>query len=494
MRNSYIRALRRLALDGALSPEVAEKLITASAEDGGPGSGNFGHKGRPGQIGGSGKGEGGGSAKSGEKESTAARYNPENPFMGEPASKKVERLNKMGVKQKNGKWVETKKGAMKDPEAKKLMNYVDKHNEEMKKSAEVSKFDIFAGKSKKEIEEMQRKAREEVENHKKYLETVQNGPPSQRSLPYFPSQFTAPPEIAKKQMVQEEKNFECADWCWKEKEKFPKDSDEYKAYELYENVLADTQPPNKPSASDTEKLHAKVLGNISPKLRPYAVDRYRRDVENEPHITADICEISNAVGTTMYGINYRLKEVGDKVKKDRDGRPMIDKKTGEPIKVCRYQEKIEQDMAEAKAKGKKLSYKDAVDNISDLVRYTQSCTEDNLVSNYEKTRKMLEKKGYKVAKVKNYYNTPPEKNPYRGLNCVFVSPTGTRFELQFHTPRSLVAKEAQHNLYEKARTKGTPKKTVEQLNTRMRDISNRTRVPYPKGIEKVENYPPETKL
>lgn len=55
MGNKYTRALKRLALDGALSPEAAEKLINASAKDGGPGSGNFGHAGRKGMVGGSSK-------------------------------------------------------------------------------------------------------------------------------------------------------------------------------------------------------------------------------------------------------------------------------------------------------------------------------------------------------------------------------------------------------------------------------------------------------
>ena len=51
MKDKYIRALRRLALDRALTPLVAERLL--NARDGGPGSGNHGHSGRPGKVGGS---------------------------------------------------------------------------------------------------------------------------------------------------------------------------------------------------------------------------------------------------------------------------------------------------------------------------------------------------------------------------------------------------------------------------------------------------------
>ena len=70
------RLIRLIALDGSLTPELAERLIELNAKekDGGPGSGNFGHKGRKGQVGGSSKsGEGGlvsggaGSSQSGQK-------------------------------------------------------------------------------------------------------------------------------------------------------------------------------------------------------------------------------------------------------------------------------------------------------------------------------------------------------------------------------------------------------------------------------------------
>jgi len=60
--SKYIRLLRRLAKDGCLTADTAEALINANIEDGGPGSGNHGHKGRPGKRGGSAKKGAGGSA------------------------------------------------------------------------------------------------------------------------------------------------------------------------------------------------------------------------------------------------------------------------------------------------------------------------------------------------------------------------------------------------------------------------------------------------
>lgn len=58
-----ISILKRLARLGALDADVAEKIV--KEQDGGPGSGNFGHAGRPGKVGGSAGKGGGGSGSSG---------------------------------------------------------------------------------------------------------------------------------------------------------------------------------------------------------------------------------------------------------------------------------------------------------------------------------------------------------------------------------------------------------------------------------------------
>ena len=76
MKNSEL--IRGYAADHSRSQTIwfAMKLLGMDAsklEDGGPGSGNFGHKGRPGQRGGSGKGGGSaGGTGSSESESTSS--------------------------------------------------------------------------------------------------------------------------------------------------------------------------------------------------------------------------------------------------------------------------------------------------------------------------------------------------------------------------------------------------------------------------------------
>lgn len=51
MGDRYIKIIKKMARMGVYDADTIEKLL--NARDGGPGSGNFGHRGRPGQIGGS---------------------------------------------------------------------------------------------------------------------------------------------------------------------------------------------------------------------------------------------------------------------------------------------------------------------------------------------------------------------------------------------------------------------------------------------------------
>lgn len=65
---------------GIMSTSNVQTDMTAN--DGGPGSGNFGHAGRPGQVGGSAKGSGGSSFRSGSKETGYTSFTREKAFKG----------------------------------------------------------------------------------------------------------------------------------------------------------------------------------------------------------------------------------------------------------------------------------------------------------------------------------------------------------------------------------------------------------------------------
>lgn len=262
---------------------------------------------------------------------------------------------------------------------------------------------------------------------------------------------------------------EASAMCKEKAKQWPADSEEREIYERYEGIMSKPQA-GRPTEAESKALTKKFLGNISSKLKPYAVEKYKKDLANEPKITNDLCDIADDIGTEMFGLEYRLKKASD----SSDG-------------GCRVAEKIAETMAKKRADGTYPTYEEAADNLSDLVRYTQACTTDNLVENFEKTQKALEEKGYKTVKVKNTWDSYSIQNAYRGVNCVFESPTGTRFELQFHTPESLVGKEVQHPQYEEQRKPETAQKRKDELGNIM--YNNMSGLKRPRNIERIKNSP-----
>ena len=262
--------------------------------------------------------------------------------------------------------------------------------------------------------------------------------------------------------------------CLRKAERYKGEPEVREAYQMWAHNMS-TALTGRPSEEDSKKLMEKNLKNISSQLKPYAQQKYRDILKDEHKITSDLCDISDEIGTGMFGLDFRMKSAGEKT---------VDGK-----KVCRIAEKIEENQREAQREGRNDSYENAVNSISDIVRYTQACTPDNLVDNAEKTMQELEKKGYKVVKVKNTWETFNEEKPYRGLNCVFESPNGTKFELQFHTAESLVAKEVQHGWYEESRTKGVNPSRKAELDKRM--YENMASMTVPKDIGRIKSYPPK---
>ena len=283
-------------------------------------------------------------------------------------------------------------------------------------------------------------------------------------------------------------NLDTAKACKQKAMQYPKGSHERDAYLGWAKNMSHPQM-GRPSPEDSKKLMEENLKNISNKLEPYAQEKYKKALKNEPKITNDLCDIADSIGTEMFGLKYRMKTAGDKVLEDDDHKPILNP-DGSPKTVCRIADKIAENQKDARKDGYDDSYEAAVDRLSDLVRYTQACTPDNLVSNAEATMKALEEKGYKPIKVKNSWETFSQKNPYRGVNCVFESPDGTRFELQFHTAESLVGKEVQHGWYEESRTPGIDPKRKAELDERM--YNNMASMTAPKDIGRIKNYPPDT--
>lgn len=258
--------------------------------------------------------------------------------------------------------------------------------------------------------------------------------------------------------------------CRHRAQEWPKESQERQVYERYAETLSKPLS-GRPTPEESKAMTDRFSANISSQLKPAAKERYLLDMANEPQITSDLCDISDQIGAGMFGLDYRLKRASD----SSDG-------------SCRIADKIAENMEKAEKKGKPITYEQAVDQLSDMVRYTQACTPENLVENFQATTEALKKKGYMPVKIKNSWDSFSLDRPYRGVNCVFKSPTGTKFELQFHTAESLVGKEVQHGQYEEQRSPRTQENRKQLLSQMM--YQNMSSMTVPKNIGKIEPYPP----
>jgi hypothetical protein len=184
---------------------------------------------------------------------------------------------------------------------------------------------------------------------------------------------------------------------------------------------------------------------------------YDKARANEKIITPVMQQIARELGATMVGLQYSVKtasSVEDKIQrklKDSNGT-----KSDEQI----------------------------VNEIGDLVRYTQMSEHNKLVANTRKTIARLEQLGYSAPKLDNRYLVPNAS--YKGIHLDVVSPQGQRFELQIHSPDSMAVKNATHKMYEEARNVNTTPERAKQLTDQMRAMW--VNLPMPKDIETLANY------
>lgn len=143
------------------------------------------------------------------------------------------------------------------------------------------------------------------------------------------------------------------------------------------------------------------------------LDRYHEAVGVEPRITGDL----QALGLNLWNLQFRVKSASGTVDKVLN-------------------------------RGKRF------DALYDVIRYTSVSSVSDYYGDYNRTIRTLTAKGYQVVEVTDFWKLTEEsraKGGYKGINVKMDSPDGAHFELQFHTPESLQAKEAVHVLYERLR-------------------------------------------
>jgi hypothetical protein len=131
-----------------------------------------------------------------------------------------------------------------------------------------------------------------------------------------------------------------------------------------------------------------------------------------------------------------------------------------------------------------LTAKQAADKVTDAVRFTFTYTHQRYAEGVLSDVERLKSEGFELIKLKNLW----EKEQYKGINSQWRRPeTGLRFEMQFHTPESLEAKEITHQAYERLRGIQVTQVERDELEDYQKCVN--TQIVTPAGATKIEEFP-----
>jgi hypothetical protein len=137
--------------------------------------------------------------------------------------------------------------------------------------------------------------------------------------------------------------------------------------------------------------------------------------------------------------------------------------------------------------GKDKTVRDALNEVPDAVRFTLCYDHGRYAEGVLADVVRLKAEGFELIKLKNLW---PD-NQYKGINSQWRRlETGSRFEMQFHTPESLEAKELTHQAYERIR--GSDATPAERREAREFQRRVNALLPTPPGTDRVKDYPEKT--
>jgi hypothetical protein len=130
----------------------------------------------------------------------------------------------------------------------------------------------------------------------------------------------------------------------------------------------------------------------------------------------------------------------------------------------RLKEKIADELSAKSAK----TAMEALNDVADPVRFTLSYPSERYAEGVVADVNLIKAEGFELIKLKNLWTD----NQYKGINSQWRRPeTGLRFEMQFHTPESLEAKELTHEAYERIRGTDTSRAERPELRAFQRRVN-----------------------
>jgi hypothetical protein len=133
-----------------------------------------------------------------------------------------------------------------------------------------------------------------------------------------------------------------------------------------------------------------------------------------------------------------------------------------------------------------LSPREALDKVSDAVRYTFTYSPDGYADGVRADVERLKASGFEEIKLKNLWSS----SQYKGINTQWRRPeTGLRFEVQFHTEESLQAKELTHGAYERLRRPENETTPVERDELEEFQVRANALIVAPRGSDEINDFP-----
>ena len=192
-----------------------------------------------------------------------------------------------------------------------------------------------------------------------------------------------------------------------------------------------------------------------------------------------------------YEENYSVGQVFDRIGEQEDSLTdnlQVHETDMDDVKLVglenrlKSKERFKEKTAELLAADLRESPREAAETIPDAIRYTFQIPAEKYVEGYNGTVERLEQDGYEMVFGRNFWDNPE----YKGINTRWRTATGQLFEVQFHTPESVAAKQLTHAAYERIRNPLTDYRQIEQVEAFQEEVSSA--IPIPRGATVIPDY------
>ncbi len=152
--------------------------------------------------------------------------------------------------------------------------------------------------------------------------------------------------------------------------------------------------------------------------------------------------------------------------------------------MLKGEDRLKEKIADALRARPELTVRQALSIVPDPVRYTFTYATERYADGVRTDVERLKAEGFELIKLKNLWSD----DQYKGINSQWRRPeTGLRFEMQFHTPESLEAKELTHKAYERIRSPQATPTEREELEDYQRRVN--VLIVTPPGTAEIKDFP-----